>query len=185
MEFPRKEAPVLDTDEIIFQITDWFIPEADKSRGKPDYEEEAEMYNMIVFGTTDIGSTVSVRIEGYEPYFYLRPPVEWEGYSDVYFAAQVSSLKVSMMDDSYSCVYNRDGVNTRYNKKIIPDRLKTHLVDVKAIKKKEFWGFTNNVDFRFIKVTVKSLALFNGLKYYFQTLKKKGATQRAAQPGKC
>jgi DNA polymerase elongation subunit (family B) len=174
MEFPRKEAPVLDADEIIFQITDWFIPEADKSRGKPDYEEEAEMYNMIVFGTTDIGSTVSVRIEGYEPYFYLRPPVEWEGYSDVYFAAQVSSLKVSMMNDSYSCVYNRDGVNTRYNKKIIPDRLETHLVDVKAIKKKEFWGFTNNVDFRFIKVTVKSLALFNGLKYYFQTLKKKG-----------
>jgi DNA polymerase elongation subunit (family B) len=174
MEFPRKEAPVLNSDEIIFQITDWFIPEADKSRGKPDYDEDAEMYNMIIFGTTDIGSTVSVRIEGYEPYFYLRPPVEWEGYSDVCFAAQVASLKVSMMEDSYSCVYNRDGVNTRYNRKIIPDRLKSHLVDVKSIRKKEFWGFTNNADFRFIKVTVKSLALFNGLKYYFQTLKKKG-----------
>jgi hypothetical protein len=46
------------------------------------------------------------------------------------------------------------------------DHQQNYIKDITYEYKKDFWGFTNNKDFRYIKITVKSLALFNNLKYY-------------------
>jgi hypothetical protein len=59
-----------------------------------------------------------------------------------------------------------------YNKKIIPRQLETHFVSMKIVRKKDFWGFTNDKIFRFLKISVKSLKLYNNLKYYFKSLEK-------------
>ena len=56
-------------------------------------------------------------------------------------------------------------------KKIISKFYEDHLCKLEIERKKDFWGFTNNKEFRFIKIVVKSLGLFNSLKYYFQDLK--------------
>lgn len=169
---PRKEAPQMnDGEEIRFQITDWYIPEADKQREKP---EEPDLFSMVVYGTTQDGYTVCATITDYEPYFYIKPPTTWEEYSDYVFASKVSTMQSEMESGYYKCIFKRDGRESSYNKKIIPDALKSHFKNMTIVKKKEFWGFTNNKDFRFIKITVKSLTLFNALKYYFQSLKTKG-----------
>jgi DNA polymerase elongation subunit (family B) len=174
MEFPRKEAPVLDCDDIKFQITDWYISEADRTIDKRTADEELDLYNMIVYGTTQEGHTVSMRIEGYEPYFYVKPPENWEGFSNKAFNKELDTLRITLLEEKYPCVFKRDGIEKKYERKIIPRGYEGHLVNVGKVTKKDFWGFTNNKDFRFIKVTVKSLALYNNLKYYFQSLKKKG-----------
>jgi DNA polymerase elongation subunit (family B) len=175
MDFPRIAADELE-DHVIFQITDWYIPEADKNMEKYDAEtdDEPDSYNIIIYGTTCRGSTVSVRIKGYEPYFYVKPPADWEGDSNEVFKDKLQKLKFTLMKSSYQCYSNRDGIERQYERKIINKPYRSHLLDVKMVKKKEFWGFTKNRDFRFIKIIVKSLNAYNQLKYYFQSLKKKG-----------
>jgi DNA polymerase elongation subunit (family B) len=176
MEIPRKEAPTLNpNDEIKFQIIDWYIPESDRQREK---SEEPDIFTMMIYGSTQNGHTVCANITGYQPYFYIKPPAEWEQYSDIVFASKVAAIESELENGWYKCTFkNRDnGSESKYNKKIIPRGYDEHLVSVSVVKKKEFWGFTNNKDFRFIKVIVKSLALFNNLKYYFQSLKPKGFT---------
>lgn len=172
MEFPRKEAPALDCDDIKFQITDWYIPEADRTVDKRmrDPEEEPELYNMIVYGATQEGHTVSMRVEGYEPYFYVKPPESWEGFSNKLFNKELDSLRLTLLEERYMCAFK----DKKYERKIISRGYEGHLVGISKVTKKDFWGFTNNKEFRFIKVTVKSLAVYNNLKYYFQSLKKKG-----------
>lgn len=175
MDFPRKESPELDVEKALkFQIVDWYIPENDRNRPKPETPEEAELYTMIVYGSTEDGITVSARISGYEPYFYVKPPESWEEFSDSRFNIEVSKLKNIIKEEKYLCIFRRDGRETKYNKKIIANGYETHLNDVKVVKKKDFWGFTNNIDFRFIKISVKSLMMYNNLKYYFDSRKKEG-----------
>jgi len=172
MEIPRKEAPALNSDEeLCFQIVDWYIPEADKQREK---SEEPDLFTMMIYGATQHGNTVCVNITGYEPYFYVKPPVAWEQYSDYLFASKVASMRSEIEEGYYKCTFRKDGRESKYNKKIIPSGYDNHFKDMSVVKKKEFWGFTNNTDFRYIKITVKSLTLFHSLKYYFQSLKPKG-----------
>jgi len=175
MDFPRKDAPTLDSSkELQFQITDWYIPENDRNRKKPETPEEAEFYNMIIYGTTNNGITVSMRVTGYEPYFYVKPPESWEKYSDKKFSSEMQSLVRVIEEDKYQCVFKRDGKSTQYWKKIVPNGYDEHLRSVTMVKKKDFWGFTNNTDFRFIKVTVRSLMMFNTMRYYFDSRKTEG-----------
>lgn len=171
MDFPRTEPPELGDGEIVFQILDWYVPESDRNRER---QEEADLFTMVVYGTTAVGTNVCVNVTGYEPYFYVKPPEEWEGYNDTKFLSSVMLLKENMEDEEYECVFKRNGRESKFSKKIVPDQFKTHLKEVSMVKKKEFWGFTNNQDFRFIKVSVLSLGLFNNLKYYFQSMAKKG-----------
>lgn len=173
MEFPRKEAPDLNTNkELKIQITDWYIPENDKNRPKPESPEDADLYNMILYGTTKNGNTVSVRVTGYEPYFYVKPPESWESYDDKKFKLEVNVLKTKILYDKYSCTFK----GSKYNRKITACGYEPHLSDVIMIKKKDFWGFTNNKEFRFIQIKVKSLMMFNNYKYYFESLKNEGFT---------
>ncbi len=175
MDFPRTTAPEIE-DHVIFQITDWYIPEADKNMDKydPETDDEPDSYNIIMYGTTCIGTTVSVRVEGYEPYFFVKPPADWEGDSKEVFKDKLQRLKFTLLKYTYQCYSNRDGIEIQYERKILSKPYRPHLLDVKIVKRKEFWGFTKNRDFRFIKVSVKSLNAYNQLKYYFQSLKKKG-----------
>jgi len=64
MEFPRKTIPDLsdNSTELVFQITDWYIPESDKSRPKKSYDEEQNLYTILLYGNTQKCETVSVNI---------------------------------------------------------------------------------------------------------------------------
>ena len=172
MEFPRKDPPSIDDyANLHFQITDWYIPESDRNKPKPECPENAEFYTMIMYGTTENGFTVSARITDFVPYFFVKPPESWESYSDIRFKNEIQTLKSIIIDNKYqACTSN----GSKYNKKIIPNGYEKHFNNISISKKKDFWGFTNNADFRFIKVSVKSLFMYNNLKYYFDSRKKEG-----------
>lgn len=171
MDFPRKEVPELDPKlPIRFQITDIYVPESDKNRTKKLYDEEQDVYTMLIYGSTLNGETVSVNVENYNPYFFVKGPAEWDDLSEKEYDNKVEKLQTTLLYEKYDAVWN----GKKYSKKIIPKYLEEHFVKLEKIKKKEFWGFTNNKLFNYIKVEVKSLLLFNGLKYYFNSLKKDG-----------
>ena len=172
MDFPRKNVPEFsDTNiEVKFQITDWYIPENDKSKMKKSYDEEQDLYSILIYGIDENGSTISVNITDYEPYFYVKGPAEWDDLSYNNYKKKIDDLNITMINDKYTAVWK----DKQYQKNIISKQFKDHFNGLSIVNKKEFWGFTNDRLFNYIKVSVKSLGLFNSLKYYFLSRKKEG-----------
>lgn len=152
---------------VIFQITDFFVPEADKSKRilsrskieEVDYSKPPPEFEVVLYGSTAKGHSVCVEVTGYQPYFYLSVP-------DNYSKTDLADFDTYLREGSYNDpVYFK-----KYQKEcqVIGKWYKHHLVKISLEKKKEFMGFTNGKLFKFVKITVKSLALFNRLKYFFQ-----------------
>ena len=172
MEFPRKDIDELENNEktIKLQITDWYIPEGDKSKPRKNYDEEQDLYTMLIYGTDENNITYSVNVIDYEPYFFVKAPETWDDYSDKKYESKVNELNFILLNEKYESQWN----GKKYQKKIISNHFKQHFKNLSVVKKKEFWGFTNERIFNYIKVSVKSLALFNQLKYYFSSKKNDG-----------
>ena len=167
MEFPRAPAPKLDPikKSLRFQIIDWFIPENDKAKRQiqqeMDWNKPADLYQIYIFGSTEEGHSVCCEVNDFEPYFFVRMPEKWWiGKSDKQMKASVTSFRMELEEAQ---IESRNGMP----RSVIPKRLKDHLVYLKVIKRKDFWGFTNGEDFPFMKVRVKSLAMYNTMKRYF------------------
>jgi DNA polymerase elongation subunit (family B) len=158
-----------DTDVVEFQITDIYDPESDKVNLQRD---ATDLYSLLIYGRAASGATYCVNVKGFVPYFYIKPPDNWEAMNKTAFKAKLDELKEVMLNDYYKTRFNNNGVWKEYSKKIIPNNLESHFVNIKMVKKKDFWGFTNDKIFRFLKVSVKSLKLYNNLKYYFKSLEK-------------
>ena len=171
MEFPRKiHEPISPQEDAIeFQITDIYDPESDKANLQKD---STDLYSLLIYGTSAVGATYCVKVNNFVPYFYIKPPEKWEALNKSAFKAKVDELNEVMLNESYKCFFNNNGRMTEYNKKIIPRPLEAHFVSMKVVRKKDFWGFTNDKIFRFLKISVKSLKLYNNLKYYFKSLEK-------------
>jgi DNA polymerase elongation subunit (family B) len=169
MDFPRDQNVMLSGHDttIQFQITDFFVPEADKSKKKLpkqeiDYNDEVPEYKILLYGCTLEGHSVCAEVINYHPYFYVRIPDKYATMDAISFKQWINQFKLYLMEGAY---FDK---KYSYNRQFIPKRFKTHLVSMKLEYKKEFMGFTNNKDFAFLKITVKSLGLFNSLKYLFQ-----------------
>lgn len=154
---------------LVFQITDFFVPEADKSKRilsrtkveEVDYSKPPPEFEVVLYGSTAKGHSVCAQVTGYQPYFYLSVADDYSKQDLVEF--EVYLREGSYRDPTYFKKYQKDC-------QVIGKWYKKHLVKVTLEKKKEFMGFTNGKLFKFIKITVKSLAVFNRLKYFFQNL---------------
>ena len=153
--------------DITYQITDWFIPENDKIQYDFSSSEKTREYTINIYGKNKEGISICTNVIGFKPFFYLKPPETWEELSNSEFKLKVQQLQLKLLDEYYD--YKFKGKLTR--KKIISKMYEEHLCKLEIERKKDFWGFTNNKEFRYIKIVVKSLGLFNSLKYYFQDLK--------------
>ncbi len=163
--FPRLEIDDLESNDkpIIYQITDWFIPETDKN--KEDYEPD-ENYTIYIYGTTEDNITVCTKVLNFKPFFYVKPPSSWEDLDTKAFTSKMKNLEAKLRDDRYESRFK--GGKT-FQRKIINDDKQSHFHKIELVTKKDFWGFTNNKDFRYLKVIVNSLYMYNNLKYFFQS----------------
>ena len=176
--FPRQQAPVLvpDEEDLMFQVIDWYIPESDRAadhyrrlEGYPPMTGSPDEYTIFMYGVTKTGHSVCVKVNNFCPYFFLKIPPAWDNLSDRQLKEHVKSLQSSLKyEQSTKKKFNK---MTReweeYTSNIIPYKLRDHLEYVKIVKRKNFWHFTNGAEFPFIKIRVKSLALFNILKRHF------------------
>lgn len=182
MRFPRKPPPAIEPsdEDLEFQVLDWYVPESDRSEqalrrangyaDMGDKKADAPEYMIYMHGVTDKGHTVLAEVHGYCPYFYLRMPDSWwKGKTNAYIKQKITELKNNLLHNKVARTkYNRatKGRDTYYST-VVPWRLQSHLEYLKLVWRKDFWGFTNGKDFPFIKIRVKSLALFQVLQRYF------------------
>jgi hypothetical protein len=94
-----------------FQIIDWCIPEVDKT----------DNYYINIYGTNNNNITFNVKVTEYEPYFYVKPPSEWNGLSDKEFNRKKEDLNTTLLEEKYECIFKDPMTkqSQKYLKKII------------------------------------------------------------------
>jgi DNA polymerase delta subunit 1 len=130
-------------------------------------------YDIYMFGCTKEGDSVCAKVEGFEPYFFVKLPAAlYEGKSKGFVQTKVDAIKMELLE---GMVQKRNyHTGEMQQKKIIPFFLKDQLKYVKLVWRKDFWGFTNGESFPFIKIKTGNLMLFQMLRRYFQERSKEG-----------
>ena len=130
-------------DDLIFQALTWEKLDKEQETEDDDDEEEEEEeeeapvkkkylpreFTIRINGATEKGESVSVLVEKYTPYFFLKLPLD----------SQPSELKVFKA---------RIGPMGKYAQK--------DLVDVKLVTAKDVWGFTNEKEYSFLKLIFRT-----------------------------
>lgn len=118
--------------DLVFQVIDWFTTDYEDDDEEEEDEETTnpdarKKYLIKIFGMTASGTTVSLNVTQFMPYFYVKLP------------RQITQQELKRIED-----YLR-----RYNKAI-------H--SIKVICKKDVWGFTNNTQFWFLRISFNNHA---------------------------
>ena len=131
---------------ITFQVIDWFATDYenedesdsgdDSDDGRRGNQEPPKSYLIKLFGMDEAGTTISLNVTGFTPYFYVKlpGPISNQGFD------AVSKLL---------------------------ERFHHSLVDMRVVRRKDFWGFTNNTKFWFIRLSFKNRATMRSVEYVF------------------
>lgn len=127
-----------------FQIIDWYasdinaiteelLPNRDDDPIDSETENEEAEYQVIVFGRTKEGKTISVKLRKFKPYFYIKCPAKWS---------------------------NNQCTNLFYTIKR-KNKHRQEVLKCKLVYAYEFYGFTNKQKFRYLKLTFQTKRAFN------------------------
>lgn len=113
-----------ENDDLIFQVVDW--------RGGDGYNESNKNCHFIkMYGRTEDGKSVYVRVDGFCPFFYVEVPDNW---NNIRKQKLLDCLKYKVQPYFYE-----------------------GLQKCEMIEKYKFWGFTNYKKFKFLKFTFNDL----------------------------
>ena len=131
------------SDTIEFQAIDWHGYDVDVNANADDddddndeneegFKKKPKKYEYVikVFGRTLEGSTVSLNIRGFTPYFFLKV---------------VGNQAKSSVGNNIAYIKQRLDSS-------LPWWAKKELLSVKEVQRKEYWGFTNNEIRSFLKI---------------------------------
>ena len=138
----KKVKPSNKTD-FHFQVVDWVTNDIyndddddnentddsfDKEENK--YKKKDGKYLIKIYGVTESSDSVCLFVKNFTPYFFVKVPDDWKGQEAkrlIYFLKQ--------------------NVAAKYNESI---------VNFDVVKRKEFYGFTNNKMFNFLRIQFRS-----------------------------
>ncbi len=155
--------------DLIFQIIDWqdFDISAEEKKEDEDEEEDTETdYSFSIddmknvkkkwkkrnfikkqmvrgYGLTEEGHSICINVMNFQPYFYIDLPEILQDEKNFEYFMNILKVKVGE--------WHSGG-----------------LVSAEIVKKKRFYGFTNNELFHFAKLTFHSTTAYNGFKTKLQ-----------------
>ena len=112
------------SSDIVFQVISWFANDIDT------YDENnSKIYRIQLFGTTEMGKSVSVTIDNFTPHYYICVPDNWNTMHKKYF---------------------EDWLKKKSN------YIKNSLIRTDMLSRKKLFGFTNKKNFKFIRLVFNS-----------------------------
>ncbi len=135
-------------EEIIFQVTDWSTTSEDNEIG----DDVTTKYVIRMFGLTKEGHKVFVKVNNFNPYFYIKIPENWR-------KTQVDTLMSLAKADVL-------GQDSRSDKTGVANSLKHY----ETVEKCIFKEFTNYKTFKFVKLIFHS---YEGYRAYQRAFNKK------------
>jgi DNA polymerase elongation subunit (family B) len=129
---------------ITFQAVDWansdvFVDredddsDADSDNGYKKYKKRDKLLQIRVYGLTKSGVSVCCLIEGFKPFFYIKLPNTWT--------------------PSYLKAFSKK-LRKKLGKKV------DGLVSIQKIKRKEYYGFTNEVYQSYVEIIFNNMAAY-------------------------
>lgn len=100
-------------------------------------------YNIYLFGVNREGKSVSLVVEKFKPYFYVKCPEEWTN--------RKIDLFIEFMKNTQYFYHNK--------------KKEYYTVKEFKVKKKDGYGFTNSKEFKFVRFSFTSLKVYKKLKY--------------------
>jgi DNA polymerase elongation subunit (family B) len=151
-----------DEDTLFKDNTDKLLKKRDKTRlnGKIDHdvdfqiididsyqiededEENKEEFMITLFGKTKNDKTVFVNVKNFKPYFYVEMDDKWSN-------ATIHRIVKDLKNKVYS-------------------KFRGGLIDWKIVKKHKFKGFTNEEEFKFLKLVFNDYKSMRKYKYTFE-----------------
>ncbi len=110
----------------------------DSGKKKP---EKTTLYYIYCFGITEYGETVTIRLDDYTPYFFVKLPNNIS-----------ESLFKSIIEEYIEPNFNN---NNTMNKNSF-EFYKKDLIDISVCTKKDFWGFQEEKLSRFVRITFRN-----------------------------
>ena len=124
-------------EKLNFQVISWEAFDEETT----DEDEEVE-YKIYMFGVTDDNLSISVKIEGFTPYFFVKIPEN--------------------LQENWS-EYKTNEIFNFLKKKLY--KFKDGLLKVNVVEKKDIDGFTMQKNFKFLKIVTKSEKVFKKCRY--------------------
>lgn len=168
--------------DLVFNAVDWQALRVPyPGRGADDDASRAYMawtrspYAAYAFGRDAEGLSIGLRIDGFRPYFYVRPPQDWTAKqrNEVIAAVMAACLPKPLSDRTR---FGDDGDAAVQ----IPQPEEGDCIRTQLCKRKDLWGFTGGADATFLKFSCLNLWLFNRVKRAFNK-PAKGRYQSPAQ----
>lgn len=143
--------------DVEFQIIEWHTQDEgnDESEdGSEDSNNCKDKYVMRCFGVTNEGVSVTCKITGFVPFYYVRVP-------DKFTNTQVKSF-VKFMKDSYQLSKVKvSGQYVSYSDCLLENRCG-------LVEKKDLYGFRNGKKYRFVRLVFNNYTAMNKSKYIFK-----------------
>lgn len=153
---PKLEENVY-SEDIYSQIIDWSAyDDYDDSESDSDIETESDdennnfkkkykikKYKIRAFGVTDNGNSICININDFTPYFFFKIPQNW---GNKELRLYIQRLKTGLNN------YCKDS-----------------LIEFRIVYKKDFYGFTNNTEYKYAQLVFKNI---NGFYAYKKELSK-------------
>jgi len=133
--------------KIRYQILSWEAFDEKKESIFDDSEDDNENenddnYNIYTFGVNENGESVCVRYEGFKPYLFALIPDKYQGYFDEIKRREIQKFLKSKLYKNKNC-----------------------LESVDVVLRKKYKGFTNEKEYKFLRIVCKNLNTFNRIKY--------------------
>lgn len=121
--------------------TDDLDRELDDNDGKPKYEDLE--YKMRLYGRTEDGKSIHVRVDNYTPFFYVEIPKEW---------TQIKAMTLI------------NYIKSKINKEYVSKGLKGFDI----VERKKFYGFTGYQNFKFIRLIFKNMMSYKAFERWIE-----------------
>ncbi len=134
----------LDVKELTFQCLEWL--EFDETE---EEEDDNKSYKIRIFGVTKSGESVALKINNFTPFYFLKVSSNFNDNDLKKLLNYLTSSNINFLDKKTSyCLQNFHS---------------HHLVKTKCkiVKRKEFLGFTNNENCKFVRVVFDTKSAFN------------------------
>ena len=129
-----------ESEPIIFQCLEWLGTNESKREVDNNTKSKNKFsinYKHVIklYGVTKDGISVSVNNNNFKPYFYIK------------------------VDDNFTNIHKMKLMSKI--KKLLDDRDQQNLLSLEFVKKKDFYGFTNNKLYKFVKLTFLNSSTMN------------------------
>lgn len=136
--FIRKSSKLKSNEDLIFQVLSW---EALDENEELDDDDSPKLYNIYLFGVDILGRSVSLKVESFTPFYYIKIPdnlqEKWDNY------------------------------HTNIVKDILSKRFKSSFRSILLTEKVNVKGFRNNKKDKFLRIAFNNFEAYTKSKYYF------------------